>query len=93
MKCDKLPWYPMIPSVYYNGMSYYEDLAKLCGEMAQMHKWIEENLQGAIDQYFNSIMIDATYNEETETIVLEKELTVNGTSHTYNVGERSMSIT
>lgn len=25
------PWYPLTPSVYYNGMSYYEDLCKLAG--------------------------------------------------------------
>ena len=27
----KYPWYPLTPSVYYNGMSYYEDLCKLAG--------------------------------------------------------------
>lgn len=31
MLCNHLPWFPLTPSVYYNGMSYYEDLCKLAG--------------------------------------------------------------
>lgn len=31
MLCNQLPWFPLTPSVYYNGMSYYEDLCKLAG--------------------------------------------------------------
>lgn len=31
MLCNNFPWYPLTPSVYYTGMSYYEDLCKLSG--------------------------------------------------------------
>lgn len=92
MSCNH-PWSPFTPSTYYDGFSYYEVLAKLCGRMCQMEKWISENLEGAINEYFNKIMVDAIYDEDTETITLKKEISVKANTHTYEPDERSMKIT
>lgn len=40
MWCN-FPWYPLTPSVYYNGMSYYEDLCKLAGCINDIIKTLE----------------------------------------------------
>ena len=40
MWCN-FPWYPLTPSVYYNGMSYYEDLCKLSGFLNDIVKTLE----------------------------------------------------
>lgn len=40
MKCC-LPWYPLTPSTYYDGMSYYEDLCRLSGYINDIVKALE----------------------------------------------------
>lgn len=47
MKCNNFPWYPLTPSVYYTGMSYYEDLCKLAGYLNDIVKTLESyNIDG-----------------------------------------------
>ena len=47
MKCNYFPWYPLTPSVYYTGMSYYEDLCKLAGYLNDIVKTLESyNIDG-----------------------------------------------
>lgn len=41
MRCNNFPWYPLTPSVYYTGMSYYEDLCKLAGYLNDIVKTLE----------------------------------------------------
>lgn len=42
MFCNRFPWFPLTPSVYYNGMSYYEDLCKLAGCLNDVIKEIDD---------------------------------------------------
>ena len=57
---------------------------------------VEELINGGmsrlIDEYFNKVMVDAIYDEETETITLKKELIVGDGNHVYNMGTNTMSI-
>lgn len=47
MLCNNFPWYPLTPSVYYTGMSYYEDLCKLAGYLNDIVKTLESyNIDG-----------------------------------------------
>ena len=47
MVCNNFPWYPLTPSVYYTGMSYYEDLCKLAGYLNDIVKTLESyNIDG-----------------------------------------------
>lgn len=85
--------YKVLPVVYDDSLSYYEQLCKIREKLNELIKAVQGDISDLIEAYFNELMIDAIYDESTETIVLEKELTVNGTSHTYNAGERSMNIT
>lgn len=55
----------------------------------------ENDFKDALDEYmnkyFNSFMMNAIYNEETETITLQQELIADGI-HVYNQEERSITI-
>ena len=48
-------------------------------------------LNSYLDKYFNSFMMKAIYNEDTETITLEQTILADG-SHEYNAGERTITI-
>lgn len=39
----------------------------------EMEKLMANDFQLALNQFFNSFMMDAIYSEDTETITLEKE--------------------
>lgn len=54
MWCN-FPWYPLTPSVYYNGMSYYEDLCKLSGYVNDIVKTLESYDIPQIQNDLNSI--------------------------------------
>lgn len=48
-------------------------------------------LKNYLDKYFNSFMMNAIYDEDTETITLEQTIIADGT-HEYNAGERTITI-
>lgn len=52
---------------------------------------VEDEIKKEVDKYFNEVMIQAIYDEDTETITLTKELSGDGT-HVYNVDERAIVI-
>lgn len=62
----KYPWYPLTPSVYYNGMSYYEDLCKLAGILNDVISEIEK-----ID--IDGVKSDVNYLKEQQ-ILLNKQM-------------------
>ena len=82
----------VLPLVYDDSLSYYEAICKLIGKMNEIIESINNNLQRAIDMYFNHVMVDAIYDEETETITLKKELIVGDGVHTYNAETNTMTI-
>lgn len=69
------------PQVYGKGMSYYEDMCMIIAKQNEIVEAINENMHAYLDQYFNSIMIDAIYTEETKTITLKKEDAVKNAAH------------
>lgn len=79
--------FPTLPSAYSDSLSYYEELSKLVNKMNEIIDAINEDysklIKEYLDKYFDSIMIDASYNESTETLILSKEISSAGSEHIY----------
>lgn len=52
---------------------------------------VEDEIKAQVDKYFNNVMIQAIYDKENETIILQKQLTGDGV-HTYDAGKQTMVI-
>ena len=52
---------------------------------------VEDEIKAEVDKYFNQVMIQAIYDEQTETITLAKELSGDGV-HVYDVGKQAIVI-
>lgn len=52
---------------------------------------VEDEIKSEVDKYFNQVMIQAAYNEETETITLSKQLSGDGL-HVYDATKQSIII-
>ena len=67
----------ILPLVFDDSISYYEAISQLIYTVNQLvlliNNSIDENLKSYIDSKFDRLMINAIYDEETETIVLRKE--------------------
>lgn len=67
----------ILPVSYDYSLSYYEQLCKLTNKMNEIVEFINGNLseviQNYIDKKFNDLMINAIYDEATETIILKNE--------------------
>jgi hypothetical protein len=63
----------VLPLTYDESLSYYEFLCKLTHKINEVIEWVngslEQTLINYVDEKFNSIMINAIYNESTETII------------------------
>lgn len=68
----------------------------LISTVKALEKKVNDLLQGAIEQainaYFNKVMIDAIYDENTETIILSKEVAVEDGLHIYTADNDTMII-
>jgi hypothetical protein len=66
----------ILPVSYDDSLSYYEQLCKLTNKMNELVEFINSNfteqIQNYLDKKFDDLMINAIYDEATETIVLEK---------------------
>lgn len=66
----------ILPVSYDDSLSYYEQLCKLRDKMNELVEFINSNfseqIQNYLDKKFDDLMINAIYDEATETIVLEK---------------------
>lgn len=66
----------ILPLSYDDGLSYYEQLCKLTNKMNEIVEFINSNfsetIQNYIDKKFDDLMINAIYDETTETIALER---------------------
>lgn len=80
------------PQIYGKGLDAYEVVCLLNGKMNEIIALVNDEMYELLNEYFNKIMIDCAYDEETETLILKKELSTTGTSHVYNAGERSITI-
>lgn len=79
-KINNIPYYrcqKILPLVYDDSLSYYENLCKLTSKMNEIIDDINDGFEALISQkineFFNKIMIDAIYNESEETIYLKKK--------------------
>lgn len=66
----------ILPLVFDDSISYYEAVSRLIFTVNQLitliNGSIDENLKDYIDSRFDSLMINAIYDEKTETIILKK---------------------
>lgn len=85
----------VLPLVYDDSLSYYECICKLTNKVNELidtfNDVLQEKMVASVDKYFNQVMIDAVYNEDTETIILKKELMGDGI-HVYSSENNSMTI-
>lgn len=87
--------FPSLPSAYSDSLSYYEQLEVLTNTMNDIISALNDDytklVKQYLDKYFNSIMIDATYKENTKTLVLSKIAVADGV-HTYDPKQTAMII-
>lgn len=86
----------ILPLVYDDSLSYYEVLCKVIAKVNELGEFIsdtlEDDVKAIVEKYFNAIMIDAVYDEPSETITLKKELVVGDGVHTYSPSSTTMVI-
>ena len=75
MRCST-PVFPIIPLEYAESLSYMEWLIQLTKNQNEISKLLSGDIDNLIEEYinkrFNNLMINAIYNEETETNNLKK---------------------
>lgn len=52
---------------------------------------VEDEIKAQVDKYFNSVMVQAIYDKDSKTIILQKQLSGDGV-HTYDAGTLTMRI-
>lgn len=66
--------YKVIPLAFDESLSYLEDIASLRQKLNEVIEFvndvIDDKIVDYIDKRFNDMMINAMYEEETETLVL-----------------------
>lgn len=71
-------------------MDYLLQRVEVLGQ--KVDKLMSDKLEEVIDEYFNKVMVDAIYDEETETITLSKEIAINDGLHIYTANDNKMII-
>lgn len=75
MRCNT-PVFPIIPLEYAESLSYMEWLIQLTKNQNEISKLLSGNIDNLIEKYiderFNNLMINAIYDEKTETIYFQK---------------------
>ena len=65
---------PVLPTIYGEALSYEEQVCKLTAKMNEIidfaNNGLTEELAEYINNRFNDMFINATYNADTETITL-----------------------
>ena len=66
----------ILPLVFDDSISYYEAVSRLIFTVNQLialiNGSVDENLKDYIDSRFDNLMINAIYDEKTETIIFKK---------------------
>lgn len=66
----------ILPLVFDDSMSYYEELSRLVYTVNQLIELVggsvDDTLKHYIDERFDNLMINATYDEKTETVYFKK---------------------
>lgn len=70
------PVFPIIPLEYAESLSYMEWLIQLTKNQNEISKLLSGDIDSLIEEYidkrFDNLMINAIYDEETETIYFQK---------------------
>ena len=68
--------FPIIPLEYAESLSYMEWLIQLTKNQNEISKLLSGDIDNLIEEYidkrFNNLMINAIYDEQTETIYFQK---------------------
>ena len=87
--------YNILPLVYDDSLSYYEVLCKVqakCNELIENYNNdFDTMITKYIEDHFNEIMVNASYNEELERITFQAEIIADG-DHTYNINRKAIEI-
>lgn len=66
----------VLPLVYDDTLSYYETLCKVVAKINEVIAYVDSQssdyIKELIDEKFNSLMINAIYDAENETIILKE---------------------
>lgn len=79
MKCNNfvLPNFPFVEDDF-DALTDYELFSKMIGYVKELEDFINNKLDGAIDEYiqenFNDLMINAMYDSDNEKLILYKEV-------------------
>lgn len=60
----------VLPLVYDDSLSYYEQVCKVSGKVNELIGIINDKLETYIRQELDKMFIDAMYDAETETLIL-----------------------
>lgn len=86
----------VLPLVYDDSLSYYETLCKLTDKINELINEINtefsNTIEEKIDKYFNDLMINAMYDEKTETIYLKRDYIIGGDKHIFDISNKTMNI-
>lgn len=62
---------PSLPTIYGDSFSYYEELCKLSGKVNEIIQVINDQLESMIRMQLDKLFIDAMYDADTETLILQ----------------------
>ena len=73
---DKLRYYAykILPLVYDESLSYYEVLNRVAFKVNEVIEYVDNVLVDRIRELVSSLVVDASYDESTETLTIEIEL-------------------
>lgn len=73
---DKLRYYAykILPLVYDESLSYYEVLNKVVYKVNEVIDYVDNVLVDRIRELVSNLVVDASYDESTETLTIEIEL-------------------
>lgn len=66
--------YKILPLVYDESLSYYEVLNKVVYKVNEVIDYVDNVLVDRIRELVSSLVVDASYDESTETLTIEIEL-------------------
>lgn len=93
-KIDKINCLPqkVLPSIFDDSLSTIELLSKIITTVNSLIDSLNSGFTEEFEKYFNSVMINAIYNEENETITLKRELIAGDGVHVFNASTNTMTI-
>ena len=87
--------FKVLPLVYDDSLSYYEVLCQVQAKINELinnyNNDFEKQITQYIEDHFNEIMVQASYDEELERITFQAEIIADG-GHKYNINKKAIEI-